>query len=214
MRTPRRSSSVPLAPSRITGPPVSSRASMRWNDPIGKSSAWITRTHDHRRKVRCQPRRRDEVDRTAGVLRAGRTVDTPQPELCGSESRRFRSAWKYTPWMASRSPSSTRPRQYSIDFDSEKHAGFDVALEDLHSVTRPDKAKTGGDRSVRPRYAHPVGSKALSRSGGRRWRVKRGMLRRQVPVRARLQNVARESPSDFSARVDATCPGKASLPAT
>ena len=41
---------------------------MRWTDSIGKSSARITRTHDHRGKGRCQLRVVRAVDGSASVM--------------------------------------------------------------------------------------------------------------------------------------------------
>ena len=83
MRAPGRSSSVPLAPSRIIGPAFSRRASSRWIDAIGESFAWITRTHRHRGKVPCQLRA-DDVQTRNGI----RGLGIPRPPDRGAPRRR------------------------------------------------------------------------------------------------------------------------------
>ena len=81
-------------------------------------------------------------------------------------------------------PIFNRPRPWSIAFDSENTS---VSMWRSRAFTASrDRTRPNRRRSFNtPATPDLVGSKALSRSGGRRWRVKCGMFRRQCALGSR-----------------------------
>ena len=131
-------------------------------------------------------------------------IDYPQSESCGSESGRYRSAWKSTPSTACRSPSSTRPRQWSIAFDSE---GTSVSMwrsraftasrdrEDGAPDRRGDLGPQTGRRGLVPRlpatrHGAPAHQARPLPEGRRLSEVRRAMVERAAPLPGGLRNIA------------------------
>ena len=128
--------------------------------------------------------------------RSGRAGERARPIAgrSGSERRRTRSAWKSTPSTARRYPSSARPRQWSIAFDSES----------TPVSTWRSRGFTGPGEPARPIRWRSF--KTLATPGSGRFRgpfskpwspMAREVRNVAASVRARFRSVAREYRANF-----------------